>query len=215
MFKRFVVIFLVILFAFTILFISVLKSAAVKYSYKLEGADKSDSSVIGQNEVLEGIFIDYYLPAPGPILPDHPLWKIKALRDRLWLIITTDRDKKADLYLLFGDKRLAAAKILYEKGMFNLGFSTLSKGELYLKQASEEEDNLRKRGVDTVDLATRIVKASYKHRQIIKQIILIAPNDGKTDIVIIENSTKGIYGDKLPLFQSRGIVPPVDPFNGF
>jgi hypothetical protein len=215
MFKRLLVIFLVFLFAFTILFISVLRSASVKYSYKLEGADKTDSNIVGLNEELEGIFIDYYLPSPGPILPDNPLWKVKALRDKLWLVITTKKENKVLLYLLFADKRLVAAKMLYEKGNYDLGFTTLSKAEIYLKQASDEEVKIRSGGVDTLNLATRIVKASYKHRQVIKQILLIAPNDGKTDIVILENTTRGIYGDKLPFFQGRGIVPPLDPFNGY
>ena len=212
--KRLLIISAVFVFAFLILFISVLRTAAVKYSYKLEGAKKSDDYVIDQNEILEDIFIDYYLPSPGPVLPDHPLWKLKALRDKLWLLITTNENRKAQLYLLFADKRLTSAKLLSVKGKYELSFTTLSKAEKYLAEASELETKMRNKGIDTLDFATTLIKASFKHRQIIKQILLVAPNDARSDIVLVENLTRGIYGSKASVLQDRGVIPPPDPFNG-
>ena len=204
----------IVVFAFTVLIITVLRVASDKYSYKLKGANLSDIAVMGQNEKLEGIYIDYYLPSPGPVLPDSPWWKLKALRDKLWLLITVDKVKKAELNLLFADKRLVSAKKLYDKGNYDLGFTTLSKAEKYLVEAGDREAKLRESGIDTVPLATMILKASYKHRQVIKQIQLIAPNDGRSDIVIVENTVRGLSEDKDSVLKDKGIISPSNPFNG-
>jgi hypothetical protein len=204
----------VVVFAFSILIISVLRTASDKYSYKLMGASLSDSSVIGQTEKLEGIYIDYYLPSPGSVLPDSPWWGVKALRDKIWLMVTSDPKKEAELNLLLADKRLVSSQILYAKGKYTLGFTTLSKAEKYLVEAGNQETKLREKGTDTVPLAMMILKASYKHRQMIKQIQLLAPDDGRSDIVIVENTIRGLSQDKYTVLSDKDIIPPPDPFNG-
>jgi len=213
MLKRLVVISAVVLFSFAILFISVLRTASVKYSFSLINPE-SKVTTSDTKEKLEELKIDYYLAYPGPIMPDHPLWRLKALRDKLWLLITSDKYKKAELNLLFSDKRLTAAKILFEKGNYELGFTTLSKAEIYLQKACELEDEIRTSGSDTLNLTATLIKASFKHRQIIEQILLIAPEDAKANIVLVENYSRGVYGRKIHVLQSRGITPITDPFCG-
>src|SRR3989304_6415715 len=55
--------------------------------------------------------IVYQLPYPG-ILPDHPLYTLKAVRDRIQVFLTRDNLKKAEIYLLYSDKRLAMGQEL-------------------------------------------------------------------------------------------------------
>ena len=55
------------------------------------------------------IQIQYELPYPG-ILPDNPLYFLKAIRDNVLGFFITDPLKKADYSLLMADKRLQSAK---------------------------------------------------------------------------------------------------------
>jgi len=56
---------------------------------------------------------------------------LKAIRDKLWHVLTMDASKEAELSLLCSDKRLGMSKILFERGKPELAFSTLTKGEKY------------------------------------------------------------------------------------
>lgn len=214
MLKRYVVVGGVLLFSFAILLISIFRSAAVKYTFSAINANSKDQLIIAQSEAIGGVYIDYYLAYPGPVLPDSFWWPLKALRDKLWLVLTTNSTKKAELNLLFADKRLLAAKILFEKGKYEEGFTTLSKAEKYLESACELEEMIRGRGGDTLNLATTLIKASLKHRQVIKQILLIAPGDAIPKITLIEHYPRGVYGQKVHVLQDRGVVAIPDPFNG-
>ena len=91
--------------AFGILITSVLRTAAVKYEFT--GAPDS-GAVLG----AESVDIKYNLAYPGKVLPDSPFWSLKALRDRVWLFVTTNPYRKSELNLLFADKarRLCAAR---------------------------------------------------------------------------------------------------------
>ena len=72
----------------------------------------------------------YELPYPG-ILPDHPLYFFKVVRDKIWAFSTRDNLKKVDIYILFSDKRAKMAQALSNKGKTDLAISTMSKGEKY------------------------------------------------------------------------------------
>ncbi len=72
--------------------------------------------------------VDYFLAYPG-MLPDHPLYFLKMARDRVWLWLTPDPLKKAELLLLFADKRLGAGKALIEGNKIKLGVTTVTKAE--------------------------------------------------------------------------------------
>ena len=50
---------------------------------------------------------NYLLPYPG-MLPDNPLYMLKAMRDRVINFLIADSQKKAEFYLLQSDKRLNA-----------------------------------------------------------------------------------------------------------
>ena len=64
--------------------------------------------------------IDYALPYPG-ILPGHPLYSVKMLRDRVMGWFITDPLKKAEFYLLLADKRINAGQFLVNYGKQQLG----------------------------------------------------------------------------------------------
>src|SRR5436190_18380171 len=76
--------------------------------------------------------VEYELSYPG-VLPDNPLYLIKAARDRMVSFLITDPIKKIEFNLLTSDKRIYASKLLSDKGKFDLAISTLSKSNNYLE----------------------------------------------------------------------------------
>jgi len=198
----------VFLLAFAILSISVFRSASPRYAFI------GPLSVSAANEEGSGVEIDYLLPYPGRILPDSPLWPLKAVRDKLWHFFTFDTQKEAELSVLCSDKRLGMSKILFERGKPELAYSTLTKGEKYLEMALEHERKAREKGGDTVELLQKIANASLRHRQVIDEILNLAPEDAKPAIINIQNYSKQIYKEVSDVLSSKGITPPKDPFDG-
>ncbi|KKU04249.1 MAG: hypothetical protein UX88_C0002G0008 [Candidatus Woesebacteria bacterium GW2011_GWC2_47_16] len=209
MVRRIAAILSAVLLAFAILSVSVLRVASVNYAF-----NGSLPVTLGETTEAGKIDVNYEFPYPGRILPDHPLWTLKALRDKLWLVVTVNPSRKAELLLLFADKRIAASRILFEKGKPELAFSTLSKAEKYLTEASKQEDENRKRGRDTKIFLTRLANASLKHREVINEILVIAPEDAKPEIIKIENSSRDVYKNSRNILHSLGMTAPENPFNG-
>ena len=166
MFRKLAIISSVLIVAFGILFTSVLRTAAIRYEFK-GPKTVSDTKVLGDSTIN----INYSLAYPGSVLPDSPLWKLKALRDKIWLTLTTNKSKKVELNILFADKRLGSSQILFEKGKSDIAYSTLTKGEKYLEEASTLEEQIRREGVNTVDLNTRLANASLKHFEVMQEIL--------------------------------------------
>jgi len=157
----------------------------------------------------------YNLAYSGGILPNNPLWYLKAARDRIQYFITTDKLKKADLALLFSDKRLSASLILLQKKNPDLAVSVLTKGEKYLEMASSDEVTARQAGLNTNDFLIKLATASLKHRQVIEeQILPLTPENLKPDVVKAEDYSKNTYKNCQSALSARGIAAPKDPFNG-
>lgn len=207
MWKRALIIVATLAFAFGILFTSILRTAAVKYDFETAGVNQ-DLPVLGE----ESVNISYALPYPGRVLPDSILWPLKAARDRIWLWITTNPTRQAELKLLFADKRLGSAEILFEKGNPEVGLSTLTKAEKYLGEASIEEKMNRESGIDTTEFLKRLANASLKHYQVMQEIYMIAPEEAKPVIVKSQDSTKKVYEDARDALLEKGVDPPENPF---
>src|SRR3990172_12527926 len=91
--------------------------------------------------------VEYYLPYPG-VLPDSPLYKVKALRDRMVLWVTRGEKAKAEKELLYADKRINAAMFLVEGGKEALGVTTATKAEKYLESATNRTVKLAEQEKD-------------------------------------------------------------------
>lgn len=112
--------------------------------------------------------VEYYLPYPG-ILPDSPLYKLKAARDRIVLWFTFDEQKKAEKELLYANKRIGAAVALADGGKMELAISTATKAEKYLESAVIRVNKLLAAGVDAKSLQLELEKATAKHKEILQR----------------------------------------------
>lgn len=207
MFKKILLVCGIFAFATAILSVSILESSAVSYSF---ASPTPPSTVIGVG-VPE---VNYDLPYPGKILPDNPLWNLKALRDKIWYSITTSPLRKAELALLFSDKRLASAEVLLEDKKTNVAISTLTKGEKYLETATTEEEIAKAHGYDTSAFLTKLAAASLKHREIIESLMPLVPEDGKPLVEKVEDYSKNSYKVARDGLNSAGLPIPIDPFDG-
>lgn len=127
--------------------------------------------------------VAYELPYPG-ILPDHPLYPIKIVRDRIVEFATRDYMKKAQLYVNYADKRIAMAQALAKKGKTRQAVSTLSKAEKYALKIPPLLETSKKQGVSPEsDFVLKIKLSNEKHRQVIEQMIAELPH-GELDALM-------------------------------
>ena len=207
MFKKILLVFGIIAFAFAILSVSILQSSSVSYSFS---APTDDTSVLGESASE----IDYKMPYQGSVLPDSPLWPLKAFRDKIWYLLTSSPLKRAELALLFSDKRLVSAKVLFEDKKSDIAISTLTKGEKYLEVAVAQELLARSEGYDTTAFLNTLATASLKHRQIIEGLMPVVPEDGKPLVVKTEDYAKNSYKAARDGLNSKGLSVPISPFDG-
>lgn len=109
----------------------------------------------------------YQLPHPG-MLPDHPLYKVKVLRDKLILILTRDTEKKAQYHLLLADKRINMAKFLVDKGNVELAKKTALKGENEITLITFLFKDERKKPSEK--LMKQLEAASLRHQEVLLEL---------------------------------------------
>jgi tetratricopeptide (TPR) repeat protein len=195
---------LLVIAAVFVLAASLLRCASVNYAFS--GQPNVDAAADLKK-------VDYNLPYPGKILPDSPLWPIKALRDRLWLWLTFNETKKAELMLLYADKRLASSQTLFQKGKAEIAFSTLTKAEKYLELASLQVGECWNKGLDTKSLSYKVALAALKHQEVIQEILTIAPEDARAGVIKTMDIPQNIFTRCRDSLVSRGLKPPENPFN--
>lgn len=143
--------------------------------------------------------IEYFLPYPG-ILPDHPLYPIKALRDKILSILISDSVKRVEFSLLIADKRLNMGIFLSEKGKEELAETTVSKGEKYLNTAVDQFSLLKNKENGPDALLDKLKKSSIKHEEVIKSLkkkAAQAQQDGyESSLNIAKQSREKAFGIK-------------------
>lgn len=115
--------------------------------------------------------VAYTLPYPG-LLPDNPLYKLKAFRDWLVSVLIADPLKRASFDILQADKRLVAAQALLQEDppKNDLALETLSKGENYFFQAIAQTKQARQQGIRVYDTVQQLQLSNAKHLEIILEM---------------------------------------------
>jgi len=193
--------------AFAVLTVSILESSSVSYQF-------TSPAVPAPLPNAKNFEVNYILPFVGKVLPDSPLWPLKATRDRIWYAISSSPLRKAELALLFSDKRLAAGKQLLEEKKIDIAISTITKGEKYLETAVEEEIIARSQGFDTTLFLNKLILASLKHREVLENLMPMVPEEAKPLIVKTEDYSKNAYKASRDALNSKGLPLPINPFDG-
>lgn len=204
MLRRIATVFAILVFGSSIFAVSVLRSADAKYSFAGEPSPSPDS----QNKIE----IDYMLPYPGRVAPDSPLWSLKAIRDKVWIITTFDSLKKAEVMLLMADKRVQQAQSLFETDKTSLGVSTLTKAEKYLEEAKKQELVARGQKMNTGQFLEKLANSALKHRQITENILKVAPEEAKPEVAKTMDYSKKVFEDSRNSLIDVGKTAPANPF---
>jgi hypothetical protein len=147
--------------------------------------------------------VNYYLPYPG-ILPDHPLYWLKMVRDRIKLDLTKDSLDHYQLLLLYADKRIGAAQVLIEGNKVPLGVSTAVKAEKYIQRVLSEFENLKKAGKTTAMMEDQLVKATAKHQEVLQKLFDKAGAADQGQIRTILEDAQRSYQRALNLTGKKG-----------
>lgn len=115
--------------------------------------------------------VEYLLPYPG-LLPDHPLYVVKKVRDFILDKLIVDPVRKTEFYILQADKRLNMGIFLEAKGNRVLAEEIISKGEKYMHQAVGNFSALRREGKEIPGhVADRLEKSLAKHIEVLEEMI--------------------------------------------
>lgn len=167
MLKKFFLTSASLFFGATVLFTSVFRASAQTIIPDQDEAVIEFNITEATPEPVREETVDYILPWPG-ILPDHLLYPIKALRDRVWLLLTVDPWKKTELLIKLADKRIYAASLLVDKENYEASAATALKAEQYLWQAVEEEKVAREKDNEkTLFLLEALQQSVLKHEEML------------------------------------------------
>lgn len=121
----------------------------------------------------------YRYPWPG-LLPDHPLYKVKVLRNKIIERLIISPVRKVEFDLLMADKTLHASKLLLEKGNSRLALDTALKGENYFSMMTSDYIRaISKNGRIPESLVQQIHDAYKAHQELIAYMHEYAPIEDK------------------------------------
>lgn len=119
----------------------------------------------------------YQLPYPG-ILPDHPFYPFKLIRDNLMTFFTREPIKKSEQYLLLSDKKASMSLELIKKDKYQLAITTFSKGEKYFFKIPPLIKLAKKQGNSpTPEFLEKLRTANKKHRELIDELLSRSPKN--------------------------------------
>lgn len=136
--------------------------------------------------------IEYTLPYPG-LLPDNPLYFMKAIRDHLIGFLISDPLKKAEFDLLEADKRLNSGVYLamQRPQKVDLISQTISKGNNYFQLVLVDIKDAKQQKENTIDIINKFVMSTQKHEEVLKSLILLSSGKLKENLIIEEKRVQG------------------------
>ena len=150
-------------------------------------------AVATTNPVLEKK-LEYLLPFPG-ILPDHPLYFLKQIRDGILDRLIVDPLRKAEFHVLQADKRLNMGRMLVENGKGTLAEQVISKGENYLERAVSELSEFKSTGrAVPASLIDRLMRSTEKHVEVLNELVLKTEGEIKAGLTGSVEFVKKVQG---------------------
>lgn len=155
------------------------------------------------NATAEGMTVtttvEYALPYPG-ILPDHPLYLLKNLRDQIFEWLIADPIRKTEFYTLQGDKRVNMAVFLQAKGNEFMALDSLTKANTYMKSAIATAMLVKQQGKEVPGyVLDKMSNALAKHEAVVGELMLKAPEGSREKFVNAQNLVKDLRGQASKL----------------
>lgn len=126
--------------------------------------------------------IEYTLPHAG-LLPDSPIYFLKSTRDAFWLFFTRDNNKKAEILLLFADKKIVMAQALGEKGKWNLAMETIEDSQRDIQRLMDSVNLAQKIGASpSEDFIDTVVLSNEKHLEIMESMLMTIPDGSRSTL---------------------------------
>ena len=147
------------------------------FSFSISAFAKDNDNLEVSSELAQKV--NYELPYPG-LLPDHPLYILRIIRDRIVDFLISDPLKKAEFNLLQADKRLNAGIYLFNKGKISMSISTISKAENYFEKAIQKIKEAKGQGRETSEIINKVINSGKKHKEVLKSLEEKAPEDFKS-----------------------------------
>jgi hypothetical protein len=194
------------LFAVIILATSIFRTAQIKYDFKSPPSPEPQNYSNNAN-------VDYNLPPANYINPSHPLWFFKATKDKLWLKLTTNPLKKAQISLYLADNRLVFALEYFEDKDMDDAVALSSRSEKYLNQSYELAIKAQSKGMKVDEFMYELSLSSLKHRQVLENFLVHSPEDAAPVIVKNMDTSKMIYQKTSQYLISVGKNAPNNPFD--
>ncbi len=144
---------------------------------------------------------DYILAYPG-ILPDHSLYFLKKIRDKITVFFISKPENKINYYLLQTDKGIHATSLLLDKEKVDLAKETALKAEHNFTLITYEIK--KHRSILDNALYLKLKKAVLKHQEVLKKIIqTVNKDDKKTFETVLYFSAKNVNEIENTLHSSR------------
>ncbi len=123
--------------------------------------------------------VEYSLPYPG-ILPGHPFYFFKTIRDKVSGFFISNPLKKAEFNLLQTDKGFASAQTLLDQKQDKVKIlSVLDEALTYFKDALTKIEEANKQGMETKALTQKLAMANRKHQEMLSSMVQITREKDK------------------------------------
>lgn len=158
------------------------------YFANLASAQELTPTLTPSTQATQSPIIKYDLAYPG-ILPDHPLYKLKVLRDKISVALINNPQKRIEFYLLKTDKGILATAMLVDKNKIKLAEETALKAENNYTLLTNELYNLPKK--PDFKFFKKLKDASLKHQEVLNSLLKRVPqNERKTFETVLYFSKK-------------------------
>jgi len=154
--------------------------------FATEARAQSPTPVSSPTTTQSAIAVTNKTPYRG-MLPDHPLYKLQILWDRIQILFMTNPLQKADKYISYATRELEASEAMLEKGNVPLTVHTAMRGEHYMTLVVE---STKSEAYLSGDLVPGILERAHgiypTHQQIVTRMIEKTSGDAQNTLKQIQ-----------------------------
>lgn len=120
--------------------------------------------------VVASVVVEYVLPYPG-ILPTHPLYFLKMMRDQIVEALISDPVKRADFYITQADKKLSMALALSDAKKSKEMIRALEDAAALRQKSIKQLEDLRSAKQEIPGyISDQLTRSLVKHLEVVTQL---------------------------------------------